>query len=61
MNKRQGNIIEEHIEKAVLVIAALVSVYIMIAFVIRSPGIEINGKELRPGQIDTYISEKAER
>ena len=61
MNKRQGNIIEEHIEKAVLVIAALVSVYIMIAFVIRSPGIEINGQELRPGQIDTYISEKAEK
>jgi hypothetical protein len=61
MNKRQGNIIEEHIEKAVLVIAVLLSVYIMIAFVIRSPGIEIDGKELRPGQIDTYISEKAER
>jgi hypothetical protein len=60
MNKRQGNIIEAHIEKAVLIIAALASVYIMIAFVIRSPGIEINGKELRPGQIDTYISEKAE-
>jgi hypothetical protein len=60
MNKKQGNIIEEHIEKAALVIAAILSGYIIIAFVIRSPGIEINGKELRPGQIDTYISEKAE-
>jgi hypothetical protein len=61
MNKRQGNFIEEHIEKAVVAIAILVSGYLLIAFVIRSPGIAIDQKELRPGQIDTYISEKAER
>jgi hypothetical protein len=59
--KKQGNFIEEHIEKVVLAIAVLVSGYILIAFVIRSPRISYDRKELRPGQIDTYISEKAEK
>jgi hypothetical protein len=61
MDKRQGNFIEQHIEKAALVIGALVSGYILFAFVIRSPGVQYNQQTVRPGQIDSVISEKAEK
>lgn len=61
MDKRQGNFIEQHIEKAAMATGVLVSAYILIAFVIQSPKIPIDQQKLPPGQIDSYISEKAEK
>jgi len=56
-----GRFFEEHVEKIVLVVAGVVSLWILGFFVLRSPNtIELDNKKFAPGQVDTYIfNEKA--
>lgn len=62
MAKKGGNFVEEHIEKLVLAIAALACIYPMYRFVLSSRNVfSIDGREFRPGQIDIYISGRAEQ
>ena len=61
MVKKGGNFIEEHIEKLVLVIAALACIYPFYKYVISSPKFELDGSEFQPGQLDIHISERAEQ
>jgi hypothetical protein len=62
MAKKGGNFIEQHIEKLVLVITAIACIYPMYRFVLSSPRVfKVNGRELRAGQVDIYISDKAEQ
>jgi hypothetical protein len=62
MDKKQGNFIELHIEKVVLVIAALLAIYIVYAFVLVGPTPPtINGQKVGLGQLDIYIAEQADK
>ncbi len=62
MAKRGGNFIEEHIEKVVLLIVALCCIYPFYKYVITPPGkFELDGRKFGPGQLDIYISERADQ
>ncbi len=62
MAKKRGNFIEEHIEKVVLLIAVLLSAFIFFKYILLNPNeISYNGREFRPGQIDIYIGESADK
>jgi len=62
MDKKQGNIIEQHIEKAVLAIAGLVCVFILVKYVLLSPNVfKFDGEQLGPGQLDRHIEEQANK
>ena len=62
MIKKQGNFIESHIEKAVLLIGVLGALYIVYAFVLSNvEKVPFNGQSFSPGQIDTYIAEQSDK
>ena len=62
MNKKSSNFFEEHIEKIILIIVGLVGIWFLATRVFVSPNYtEYDSKQLGPGDIDTYISEQAER
>ena len=62
MIKKQGNFIESHIEKAVLLIGVLGALYIVYAFVLSSgERIPFNGQSFSPGQLDIYIAEQSDK
>ncbi len=62
MVNKQGNFIEQHIEKAVLVIAVIAAVVILFMYVFRSPYVfEFDKRQFRPGQIDIYVAEQTEQ
>ncbi|MHC4790458.1 MAG: hypothetical protein ACYS8Y_03320 [Planctomycetota bacterium] len=61
MIKKTGNFIEEHIEKFVLGVVALVCLWFFATGVLFSPNyIEYDNKKFAPGQIDSYILKKSE-
>lgn len=61
MAKKGGNFIEEHIEKLVLIIAAVACIYPFYKYVLSSRKVELDGREFQPGQLDVHISERAEQ
>lgn len=61
MNKKVGNLFEEHIEKIIFAATGLVCAWFLVTRVILSPNyIEYDNKKFAPGSIDTYISRQAE-
>jgi hypothetical protein len=62
MIKKQGNFIESHIEKAVLLIGVLGAIFIVYKFVLGSgEEIPFNGQKFHPGQLDIYIAEQSDK
>jgi hypothetical protein len=62
MIKKQGNFIESHIEKAMLLIGVLGAIFIVYKFVLGSgEKVPFNGQSFSPGQIDTYIAEQSDK
>lgn len=61
MAKKGGNFVEEHIEKVVLLLVALGCLYPFYKYVLIPPKFELDGRKFGPGQIDIYISERAEQ
>ncbi|MHC4394152.1 MAG: hypothetical protein ACYS1A_00720 [Planctomycetota bacterium] len=62
MKKKSGNFFEEHVEKMVLVVVFIVSMWLLVTRVMLSPNrAEYDGEKLRTSQIDIRISEQAEQ
>ncbi|MBN2018837.1 MAG: hypothetical protein JW749_01280 [Sedimentisphaerales bacterium] len=62
MTKRKGNFIEEHIEKAVLALAMILSVFLLFKFVVISPYVfNYGGRNFSAGKIDLHINEEAQK
>jgi hypothetical protein len=62
MDKKQGNIIERHIEKAVLAAVGLVCAFILVKYVLLSPYVfKFDNKQFAAGQLDRYIEERADK
>ncbi|MDD5458555.1 MAG: hypothetical protein PHF37_04095 [Phycisphaerae bacterium] len=61
MDKKSGNFFEQNIEKIVLAVFAVISLYILFTQAVLSPHkIEFNGRKVQPSQIDRLIVEKAD-
>jgi hypothetical protein len=62
MRKKGGNLLEEHVEKIMLVLVGLVCIWLLITRVVISPNkvLLYAGVELGPGEIDRRISREAE-
>jgi len=57
--RKIGRFCENHVEKIVLVIASIISVWLFFTHVIFSPNVvALDGKTFSPGQIDRYIYEE---
>jgi len=53
--------LEDHVEKIVLVLVGIISLFLLFVFVVRSPNsVEIDGQQLSPSQIDEYVFEQAQ-
>jgi len=62
MSKKKFNILEQHADKIILAVAALLALYILWAMVIVSPNTQkVDNKKLSPGQIDPYIEKQADK
>ena len=60
INKKKGNLLEQHAEKIVLGVVGIISVVLLWVFVLSSPNAEkIDGKKLGPGEIDRYLGTQA--
>ena len=60
--KKKTNLVEEHIEKAVVAVGGLILVYCLIAYMIRSPGTSMIGTEtVKPGQAYNRVRQDADR
>jgi hypothetical protein len=61
MSKKGGNFFEEHVEKIVLAIVAVVCIWLLVSRVLVSPNkVEYRGNKFSPGRIDDRIKEQAE-
>jgi hypothetical protein len=60
MPTKKMNPVEEHFEKGILGIAVIVLLYILIAYTLTSPSIELGTRPVRPGQAYGYLKEQAE-
>jgi len=59
MSKKKESLFERHIDKAVLGIVGLLSLWLLWVFVLGSPyAAEYDGHKIGPGQIDNYIKEQ---
>ncbi len=62
INKKKGNLLEQHAEKIVLGVVGIISVVLLWVFVLSSPNAEkIGGKKRGPGKIDLYIKGQADQ
>ncbi|MBL7106356.1 MAG: hypothetical protein ISS77_01950 [Phycisphaerae bacterium] len=62
MIKKSGNIFEQHIEKMVLVVAGLLSMWVLISRVVISPNqVEYGNKTYKAGELDNKILEDAQQ
>ncbi|MEE9366486.1 MAG: hypothetical protein V3W44_07360, partial [Dehalococcoidales bacterium] len=62
INKKKGNLLEQHAEKIVLGVVGIISVVLLWVFVLSSPNaVKIDGKKLGPGKIDLYIKGQADQ
>ncbi len=53
--------LEDHVEKIILVLVGIISLFLLFVFVVRSPNrVEIDGQELSPSEIDEYVFEQAQ-
>lgn len=60
MIKKKGNFFERHVEKIVLGVSGVLSVWLLWVFVLCGPfGEEISGQKFGPGEIDRHISRQA--
>lgn len=60
MSKKNGNVLEKYIDKIILGIVGIISLYILIAYVLISPNtIQYNGKKYGPGDLDKAIRAQA--
>ena len=61
MAKKGGNFFERHVEKIVLAVFGLISIWFLISRVLMSPvKVEYAGKKFGPGEIDEYIVAQTE-
>ena len=61
MAKKKGNFFEQNIEKIVLSVSGLLSLWLLWLFVLSLPHhIEIDGQSKSPGSIDPYINGRAD-
>ena len=62
VNKRKGNPLEQHAEKIVFAVSGVLCLWLLVMYVIGSPNaVEIDGRKLKPGEVDKYIKTKADR
>ena len=62
MVKKYGNFIEQHIEKAALIIVGLLCAYVLFRYVLLSPNVfTYDNRKFTPGQLDGYIGVQAEK
>jgi hypothetical protein len=62
MIKKGGNFIEQHIEKAVLIIVGLLCVYVLFEYVLLSPNVcKYDNEKFTPSRLDRYIGVQAEK
>ncbi|MCK4959139.1 MAG: hypothetical protein KAT00_07055, partial [Planctomycetes bacterium] len=60
MIKKKGNFFERHVEKIVLGVSGVLSVWLLWVFVLGSPyAEEISGRKFGPGEIDGYIGRQS--
>ncbi|MCK5644784.1 MAG: hypothetical protein KAJ19_28550, partial [Gammaproteobacteria bacterium] len=60
MSKKKGNFFEQYVDKIVLAVAAILSIWLLWTFVLGSPyAHEISGQKLGPGEIDGYVQRRA--
>src|SRR3989339_528889 len=61
MDKKSGNFFEQHIEKMVLAVFAIISLYILFTQAVISPHkVEFNNRKIHPSDIDKMIVKEAE-
>lgn len=61
INKKKGNLLEQHAEKIVLGVVGIISVVLLWAFVLSSPNaVKLGGKKRGPGEIDRYLKTEAD-
>ncbi|MHC4373403.1 MAG: hypothetical protein ACYSTO_04355 [Planctomycetota bacterium] len=61
-NKNILLILENHVDKIVLGIIALISISLMWVYIIGNPyGVEVKGRKRNPSQIDSYIKKEADQ
>lgn len=59
MSKKRDNLFERYIDKVVLGVAGLLSLWLLWVFVLGNPyAIEYDGRKLGPGRVDNYIKEQ---
>ncbi|MHC5060261.1 MAG: hypothetical protein ACYTFK_04150 [Planctomycetota bacterium] len=59
MSKKKENLFERHIDKAVLGVAVVLSLYLLWVFVLGNPhAVQYGSVKLGPGEIDKYIEEQ---
>jgi len=62
MAKKLSNIVEEHIEKAILIAVGLACVYVLVRYVLFSPNVvTYDNQKFTPGQIDMYIGGQSDK
>jgi hypothetical protein len=62
MDKKRSNLIEQSIEKGVLVLIGLACVFVLYKYVLRSPNIiKYDDQNFSAGQLDIYTAEQAEK
>jgi hypothetical protein len=62
MLKKRGNVFEEHIEKAILVVVGVACAYVLVRYVLLSPNVvTYDNRKFTPGQLDIYIEGQSEK
>jgi len=62
MFKKRGNVFEEHIEKAILVVAGLACAYVLVRYVLLSPNVfTYDNRGFTAGKLDIYIEGQSEK
>jgi hypothetical protein len=62
VNKRKGNLLEQHAEKIVFAVSGVLCLWLLVMFVIGSPNaVVIDGRKLKPGEVDKHIKTKADK
>ncbi len=61
MSRKKSSIFEQYLDKAVIAIAVIISLVIIFFNVLRAPAVKVDGRPRAPGEIDRYISTKADK
>ena len=62
MARKSGNVFEKHVEKGVFGLTALVLLFVVVQYLLRSPNsVTLGADEAGPAQVDLLVKQKAEQ